>query len=109
MKLANTSLLRATLTAAALLALCAPGPAPIRGERYNIKPHDNLKQQDEKTLESEQNPVVMPQVGAPAAAHVDVQMGSESGAQDASAVFSAAERGKGAKDSSASQVLAAAN
>jgi hypothetical protein len=110
MHLSNMSLLRTTLSAVALLVLCALGPAPIRGDRYGIKPHDNLQKQDEKTLEAEQHPVVMGQVGAPTPAHVDVQMGTESGGQDASAVLSAAQRnGKSPGGSSASQVIGAAS
>lgn len=110
MHISRTTLFRATVSAVALLVLCALGPAPIRGDRYGIKPHNNLQKQDEKTLEAEQHPVVMGQVGTPTPPHMDVQMGTQSDGQDASAVLSAAQRNaKAPQGSSASQVIGAAS
>jgi hypothetical protein len=110
MNYSNKAFTRIIVGACALMGLYTLGPAPINGQMYNIKPHTNLQKQDEKTLESEQHPVTMDQVGGPVQGHVDVQMQDQSGSQDATAVFNAAQRGgKSSSDSNASQVLGAAS
>lgn len=104
----RTTILRTAVTAAVLFVLAALGPAPIRGDRYGIKPHTNLQKQDEKTLESEQHPVIMGQVGGAAPVKHEQQMYDQTSSQDAARVFKAAARGdasNGAID--ANQVLAA--
>ncbi len=109
----NTSLrsiLRVVLSATTLLALYNLGPAPIRGDRYNIAPHTNLQKQDEKTLEQEQShQVQMGQVGSQVAAHVDKPMDMDTGEGNGNSVLSAASHKGTDSNAAANQVLTAAN
>lgn len=104
------SLIRLVATAAVLFSLATLGPAPIRGDKYGITPHDNLQKQDEKTLESEQNPVVAGQVGAVSAPKAEVQMEVNTDSEQASNVFNAAHRSDSTGAAANSdQVIAAAS
>ncbi|MHB8636282.1 MAG: hypothetical protein ACYC96_07400 [Fimbriimonadaceae bacterium] len=98
------------VTATVLFGLCALGPAPIQGQKLGIKPHTNLQPQDERTLESEQTPVVMAPVGSAPDEHRDQEVQVQAGSHDAVSVLSAAQRGgRSGADDSARSVLNAAS
>ncbi|HLK15685.1 MAG TPA: hypothetical protein VKT78_12855 [Fimbriimonadaceae bacterium] len=109
MRLESKLCVKLLATAGILFGLCALGPAPLMGQKLGIKPHTNLHDNSEKTLQSEQTPVQMGQVGSGPEAHHDLDVAIQPGRSEGEAVLAAGAQRSLANDPNADQVLKAAS